>query len=128
MCVVGSGIAGNGAAYLLRKVLLWWLLNVAGWMLQCQNQGGIASVSSGAKCSSTILLRTFQEYEVTLCEKDARTGGHAYTIDAGQGSKVDIGFQVPSPTLRGSAPAWHTSHGQSYVRQGQFLLSGGLQL
>jgi len=52
VCIVGSGIAGNGAAYLLR-----------------------------------------QGYDVTLCESQARVGGHAYTM-TGPGHKADVGFQV----------------------------------
>ncbi|CAE7348890.1 ufaA1 [Symbiodinium natans] len=54
VCVVGSGIAGNAAAYMLRH-----------------------------------------EYDVVLCEKDDRPGGHAHTIAAGsEKQRVDIGFQV----------------------------------
>eukprot|EP00434_Breviolum_minutum_P002758 symbB.v1.2.002426.t1/scaffold129.1/size311234/15 len=55
ICVVGSGIAGNAAAYMLRD-----------------------------------------HFEVVLCEREERPGGHAHTIAAGSGSKqrIDIGFQV----------------------------------
>ncbi|CAE8629024.1 unnamed protein product [Polarella glacialis] len=53
VCVVGSGIAGNGAAYFLRE-----------------------------------------ECEVTLCDREARHGGHAHTMTFDNGMHVDVGFQV----------------------------------
>ncbi|CAK9029835.1 (S)-coclaurine N-methyltransferase (TfCNMT) [Durusdinium trenchii] len=54
LCIVGSGIAGNATAYMLRH-----------------------------------------DFEVVLCEREERAGGHAHTIAAGSDTqRIDIGFQV----------------------------------
>jgi cyclopropane fatty-acyl-phospholipid synthase-like methyltransferase/predicted NAD/FAD-binding protein/DUF1365 family protein len=53
VCIIGSGVAGNGAAYFLREA-----------------------------CN------------ITLLERDARLGGHAYTLGMRDGANVDVGFQV----------------------------------
>lgn len=98
VCVVGSGIAGHGAAYFLRSA-----------------------------------------YEVTLCERDPRAGGHAHTI-SGPGRSVDVGFQVFNfanyplltklfgelgvetvPSNMSLSVAAHGSDGQSYEWSSQAL-------